>query len=931
MLGGLISFLGWPANRPLLTDWVGDGISIQPNATLAVTCTGLALLLTRFGRRRAVAVLGVVVFLIGATTLFQYASGLDLERLNTLLMFGRTWGRVGVISPGRMGPPGAVCWTLIGACLFASTYPSLRRYVPTIGLVTLGLATLSIAGYLFGADPLYTLPYSTIIAFQAAAFIVLAAAGLVAAIPERAPMRWFVDPGATGVVARRAVPFLFAVPFAVGWLRLQGESSGIYDAAFGVAIFVVVLIVLLFAVLWWSLSTIERHEAALRESERRLTLTLDSLTDGFMTFDRDWRFRFVNQEATRRLRRDRSELLGRNVWELSPEVVGSDSHRELHHAAAERESVAYEEFDPALERWYAHKAYPMPNDGVAVYFQDVTERKRIREQLDADVAAIRRLQALSTQLVRSGELLPLLERILATAADLSGTDKGNIQIYDPKCRRLRIVAHQGLGPRFLEQFAENGWEEGCSKAAARIERVIVEDLDAIVEGKGSVEQRVLLDDGIRAFQSTPLVSREGRLLGMLNNHFRVPTRPDERSLRLLDVLARMAADLIERDQAAQALAEAARRKDEFLATLAHELRNPLAPVTNAIELMRRAQGDPTVIEQARGTMERQVAQMVRLIDDLLDINRVTRNKLELDCRRVELASVVHHAVEAIRPQYESAHHTLELRLPADPIYVDADPMRLAQVFGNLLTNAGKYTKPGGRIVLHAEQDDGEVAIGVKDDGVGIPGDMLPKVFDMFTQVDRTLERSQGGLGIGLALVQRLVELHGGTVTAASAGLGQGSEFVVRLPVSSAEPEQQPFPRPRPELFAAPPRRILVVDDNLDSATTLAALLQHLGHDTRTAHDGIAALEEASRSRPDVILLDIGLPKRNGYDTCRAIRDEAWGKDVLMVALTGWGQLEDRRKSADAGFDRHMVKPVDHVALLELLTSLPRPTSAGRST
>ncbi len=928
LFGGLISFLGWRTDLPVLTDWVGNGISIQPNATVAVTLTGLALLLARWGYPRIVATLGILVGLIGVTTLLQFITGLNLERLNTLLMFGRTWGRVGVVYPGRMGPPGATCWTLIGLGLVASTHPRFRRYVPTVGLLTLGIATLSIAGYVFGADLLYTLPYSTIIALQTAVLIAAAAAGLIASAPERAPMRWLIDSGATGVVARRAVPFLFAVPFAVGWLRLRGESAGVYDARFGVAIFVLALIVLLFMVLWWSLSTIARHESAVRESERRLTDALESLTDGFVTFDRHWQFRFVNQEAARLLRRTRAELVGRNLWDLFPEWIESTTYRELQRTAAERLSVDYEDFNPELKRWFANKAYPTPDDGVAVYFQDVTERKQIKQLLEADIAAIRRLQALSTQLVRAGELRPLLQEIVATAAELTGTDKGNLQFYDAETGRLRLAVHQGLGPRFVEQFAEDGWTEGCSKAAKRIERVIVEDVASLVEGRGSVEQRVLLEDGIRAFQSTPLVSRDGRLLGMLNNHYRVPTRPDDRALRLLDVLARMAADLIERHQAEEARADAARRKDEFLATLAHELRNPLAPVTNALELMRRAHGDPVVIEQARGTMERQVAQMVRLIDDLLDVNRITRNKLELDRQRVELASVIHHAVETTRPLYESAHHALELLLPPEPIYVDADPMRLAQVFSNLLTNAGKYTKPGGRIVLYAERGETEVAVGVKDDGVGIPRDMLRKVFEMFTQVDRSLERSEGGLGIGLALVRRLVELHGGSVTASSPGPGRGSEFVVRLPIAEPAPDVQPLERPVLDLVAAPPRRILVVDDNLDSATSLATLLQHLGHDTSTAHDGVAALEEAARSRPEVILLDIGLPKRNGYDTCRAIRGETWGKDVLLVALTGWGQAEDRRKSADAGFDRHMVKPVDHAALVELLTALPR--SVARS-
>jgi PAS domain S-box-containing protein len=375
----------------------------------------------------------------------------------------------------------------------------------------------------------------------------------------------------------------------------------------------------------------------------------------------------------------------------------------------------------------------------------------------------------------------------------------------------------------------------------------------------------------------------------------------------------------ERERLVGQLRDADRRKDEFLATLAHELRNPLAPVKNSLELMKRASGSADLLEQACDNMERQVGQMVRLIDDLLDVSRITRDKLELKRDLVELASVVHHAVEACRPLCERARHELHVTLPQQPIYLNADPMRLAQVIGNLLTNSCKYTEPGGRIWLTAERQGNDVAVSVKDTGIGIPRDMLTKVFDMFAQVDRSLERSAGGLGIGLSLVKRLVELHDGTVTASSEGQDRGSEFVVRLPVliEKPQPQQEPPSEPTPSLS----RRILVVDDNRDSSTTLAMLLRLIGNETQTAHDGVEAVEKAAAFRPDVILLDIGLPKMNGYAACRAIRELPGGKDIVMIALTGWGQDDDRRKSKEAGFDDHMVKPVDHSKLLLLLASL----------
>jgi PAS domain S-box-containing protein len=377
------------------------------------------------------------------------------------------------------------------------------------------------------------------------------------------------------------------------------------------------------------------------------------------------------------------------------------------------------------------------------------------------------------------------------------------------------------------------------------------------------------------------------------------------------------------------LREADRRKDEFLATLAHELRNPLAPLGNMLEIMKRANGDGGLIEQARGTMERQFGQLVRLVDDLLDVSRITRNKLELRKERVELASVVRQTVENCCPLAEGFKHEVTVTLPPEPIYLHADPVRLSQVFNNLFNNACKYTEPKGHVWLTAERQGGDVVVTVKDTGLGIPPDKLAGVFEMFTQVDRSLDRSRGGLGIGLTLVKRLVEMHGGSVAAFSEGPGRGSEFVVRLPVLT-EGRTAEAPEPAAERMPAAARRILVVDDNLDSAASLALLLKMTGHETHTAHDGPAAIEAAERFSPDVILLDIGLPKLNGYEVARRIREQPWGQNMVLVALTGWGQEEDRVKSKDAGFDAHMVKPVDYDTLMKLLAS-PAAEQGGQRT
>jgi PAS domain S-box-containing protein len=377
--------------------------------------------------------------------------------------------------------------------------------------------------------------------------------------------------------------------------------------------------------------------------------------------------------------------------------------------------------------------------------------------------------------------------------------------------------------------------------------------------------------------------------------------------RLEDDLRRLAADLSETD----------RRKNEFLATLAHELRNPLAPMSNMLEVLKRANGDGETLKRAHDTIERQLGQMVRLVDDLLDLNRITHDRLELRRSEVVLSSVIQQAVEVARPLIDEAGHNLVVELPEEPIYLNADQARLAQLFGNLLNNSCKYTRPSGKISLTAKRTGDEVMVTVKDDGAGIPKDKLNSIFDMFMQVDRSAERSQGGLGIGLTLVKRLAEMHGGSIEAKSEGEGKGSEFVVRLPIIAKPAEVSPA-SPDTPVDSSARRRILIVDDNKDSADSLAMLLEITGNKTYMAHDGVEAVEAIEKHRPEVVLLDIGLPKLDGHEVCRRVREQPWGKDIVVIALTGWGQEDDRRKSEEAGFNGHLVKPVDYDKLLKLL-------------
>ena len=366
-----------------------------------------------------------------------------------------------------------------------------------------------------------------------------------------------------------------------------------------------------------------------------------------------------------------------------------------------------------------------------------------------------------------------------------------------------------------------------------------------------------------------------------------------------------------RRQFVSELQEADRKKDAFLATLSHELRGPLAPLGNTLEILKRAGGDGELMREAQGTMERQLSQLVRLVDDLLDVNRIARNRLELRRQRLDLGTILTKAFDAARPLAEKFGHTLTLTLPEETLEVHGDAARLTQVLDNLLDNACKYTDPRGRIEVTLSAEGGEAIVAVCDSGLGIPQDKLATIFEMFAQVDRTLDRAEGGLGLGLTLVKRLVEMHGGTVEAFSEGPGRGSRFQVCLPI--LEPAAR---------RTVAPRKILVVDDNADSSASLAMLLGISGYETHTAKDGLEAVSAAEWFRPDVVLLDLGLPKLSGMDAAKRIREQPWGKDMMLVALTGWGQEDDRKRSRDAGFDAHVVKPVDHDTLMDVIAHLP---------
>ncbi len=427
--------------------------------------------------------------------------------------------------------------------------------------------------------------------------------------------------------------------------------------------------------------------------------------------------------------------------------------------------------------------------------------------------------------------------------------------------------------------------------------------------------------GLKSYLGVPLQTR-GKTVGAITFVAAESGRRfDATDLAVAEDLAHRAGIAMENARLYSEVREADRRKDEFLALLAHELRNPLAPIRNALHIMKQPGADGAVVGRVREMMERQVQHMTRMVDDLLDVSRITRGKIELRKEVVDLASVVSRTVETARPLFEDRRQELTVDLPPEPVRLEADSTRLEQVLANLLNNAAKYTDQGGHIWLSARQESGELVLRVRDTGVGIAADMLARIFEPFMQSDRVLHHSQDGLGIGLTLVRSLVEMHCGIITAHSEGPGKGSEFIVRLPAlspkqpitgeGSAVEDSEP-------VEAAPQRRILVVDDNVDAAESLAMILRMEGHDVRVAHDGPAALAAVEADPPDLVFLDIGMPVLNGYDVARRLRQRPGLEHLLLVAMTGWGQEEDRRRSHEAGFDYHLVKPADPAALRQLL-------------
>ena len=636
-------------------------------------------------------------------------------------------------------------------------------------------------------------------------------------------------------------------------------------------------------------------ELLANESERRFRGLLDNLPVGAYTCDAEGLITYFNQRAAEFWGREPKLNDPADRFCGSSKMFSADGtpmpHAECWMALALRDGKGYNGRECTVERpdgsrWvalvYANPLYDMAGrpSGAMNVLLDITDTKRVEAAVKVSEVRYRRL----FESAKDGILI-------------LDADTAHITDANPFIAELLGYSHTDLIGKEL-------WQIGLFK-----------DVD---ESKAAM--RELQENRYIRYEDMPLETKEGRRIDVefVSNVY-IEDHQSVIQCNIRDITERKRLEN-KLKQVAVEMSEADRRKDEFLAMLAHELRNPLAPIRNALQIMRLSGGNEQAVASASEMMERQVGQMIRLVDDLLDVSRISRGKIELRRGRIELASAVNYAVEAIRSLVQSMEHDVVVALPPQPMYLNADPTRLAQVIGNLLDNACKFTDKGGHISLTVEREGPQAVIRVRDTGVGIAAEQLPLIFDMFMQVDTSLERSVSGLGIGLMLVKNLVEMHDGTVEVYSAGVGHGTEFVVRLPIMFEATNPQP-----PEPIVSEPmtttgRRILVVDDNRDAAASLAMLLKITGNETHTANDGLEAVEAVATFRPEMVLLDIGLPKLNGYEACRRIREQPSGKNIVIVALTGWGQEEDREKSRNAGFDGHMVKPVDFAALTKLLAA-----------
>jgi PAS domain S-box-containing protein len=905
VLSAAASLLGWVLDVPRLADWDADRIAIQPNAAVAGILAGAALLLLAAGRARASAAVGAALGVVGSALLLQHVANVDLG-IDRLLLFGRTWGELGTVSPGRVGLPASVAWTLLGAALVLQAGSvRARRAVPVLALVVVAIATLSLSGYLFGADRLHNLPRLTAIAMQTATMVLAAGLALIAAVPECQPMRGLLGRSAASLLIRRALPFVLLLPLALGYLRLAGERAGLYDTASGVAFFVLALIGMLAAVVWWSAGAVHAHERRLARAldvSARADLVLREVREQFFLIDRDGRVAFVNDAVCQTTGRSRQEVLGRRFPDAFPSGNGAlaGAARRVR-ASGEPETIEY--LHTASQRWFETRMYAAPQGSLAVFILEQTERKRAEAALRDSEQRYRTLVTIVTD--------------VPWRTDASGTF-AEPQLEWAAYTGQPFEAHRGYGwadaihpddrARVVFEFERARKEGTLYESAARVWHAASREYRHIVG------------------RATPILDESGAVREWVGTCTDVH-EAKERELAI-EALAKERKTLLERAERARGEAEAANRtKDEFLAVLSHELRSPLNAMLGWVQVLDRAGGGDPLIARSVETIERNIRAQAQIIDDLLDTTRITSGNLALEKVRVDLGALVAETVESLRPMAAAKRLALALELSGARLEALGDAARLGQVVRNVVHNAIKYTPEGGRVSVRLAERGGHAEVTVEDTGRGIEPERLPRVFDRFVQLEPSTTRRHGGLGLGLAIVKHLLELHGGAVRAESGGLDRGARFTITLPLAPAGADEVRAPAPpaarRAEDLAG--LDVLIVEDEADSREALGLAASRRGLSVRLAASARAALDACETKQPDVIVSDVAMPEMDGYALIRELRareaEAAGARRTLAIAMTGFASRVDREAALRAGFDDHLGKPVEVDALLERIRLL----------
>ncbi|MDL5051984.1 ATP-binding protein [Oscillatoria laete-virens NRMC-F 0139] len=879
LIGSLVTICGWFFNISILTDWRSTGISMMPNTAICAVALSSSLIFFVTKYKTLSVSLSVLGGSLAALTLFQHITGINL--FIDQLFIKRNWGHAGTVVPGRMGLPASCSLTLLGMALISANIFN-KRYVVGLTIAVMCITLFSIVGYILNADPFFAVPTHTAIAWQTSIIVLTIAIGTLCQTSELQPLRMLSEDTAAGSLFRWAIPLVFLAPITLGWLRLAGQRYGLYNNNFGTALQTVVEIFLLAVLLWWSLKVVKAHEAPLRVSVDRLNDVLTSISDRFQTISSDWRITYQNAAMQRALKDqgiDPTNILEKNVFDVFPEFRGTAEASALEKAMAQRIEVEYELFYVPWKKWVWVRASPNSEGGLTIISRDITDRKAAEDSLRLSQQELsRKAQQLNTYLETA-----------AVGLHRVGPDGIIKWANEADYSLLGYNAEEYIGQHIASFHADKAAINDILTRLKAGEKL--RDYSARLLCKDGSVKSVLIDSSV--------YWEEGKFI-----HTQCFTR-----------------DVTEREQLEQSLRENDRKKDEFLATLAHELRNPLAPILNAASLIKsNASSEDKVLKFAE-IIGRQTKQLIKLVDDLLDVSRINRGKIDLRPEPLELEAVINQALETCATQIAQKNQNLIFNRSGRSVKVLADNVRLTQVFSNLLNNACKYTPSGGRISIEIDIRNSNVIVTIKDSGIGIIAEDIYRVFELFAQVRTPMHAPSGGLGIGLSLVKKLIEMQNGRITAFSEGPNKGSSFSVSLPLlemantATESSRIESIPHPVNSM------KVLIADDNKDCAETFEFILKLSGHQTETVNDGQTAVLRARQTQPDVILLDLGMPHIDGFEVCRQIRSEPWGKRIIIIAQTGWGTENDQRRTKEAGFDAHLVKPVDAAVLLQTIEAM----------